>query len=79
MLVELKPATLAARDETPSRVILRLQEIAGHATTVEVQAALPVRRAWLTTPTEQPIAELPTGPLRVPVAARALVTLLLEM
>jgi len=80
MLTELKPATLGGQgDGEASHIILRLQEMAGRATTVETESAFPVERAWLTTPTEQPIEELPVNPLRVPVAARAMVTLRLEM
>ena len=59
--------------------VLSPQEMAGRATTVEPESAFPIERAWLTTPTEQPIEELPVNPLRVPVAARAMVTLRLEM
>ncbi len=76
MLAELKPATLGGQgDGEASHIILRLQEIAGTGTTVTVQSALTVRRAWLVTPTEQPIHELPVDPLRVDVPARGMVTL----
>ena len=46
MIVELKPATFGEPGEgEPSHVILRLQEIAGRATTVEVSSAFPIQRA----------------------------------